>query len=183
MQQAVCPRCGSSADVRTIGELFDMMNSARDNAMQARQSRQQGPYPGPGQGSGPGYTFAGTGYSDYGQNDQYQHRQQYENARGGDFGQDIANDVMGSALGFLGKAIGRRMQQAMETRMTQAQQHSEQSRAEQAAIVERHPDLRSCLRDKVVFLEGGSRVVPVSEIRSPVTMAQADALVDRLRAP
>jgi hypothetical protein len=38
------------------------------------------------------------------------------------------------------------------------------------------------MRDRVVFLEGGSRTVPITEIRMPITLAQADALVARLRA-
>ncbi len=48
--------------------------------------------------------------------------------------------------------------------------------------MERYPVLRGCLRDKVVFLDGWSRSVPITEIRMPVTLAAADALVDRLRA-
>ncbi|HEY2579473.1 MAG TPA: hypothetical protein VGI74_24450 [Streptosporangiaceae bacterium] len=44
-------------------------------------------------------------------------------------------------------------------------------------------DLRGCLHDQVIFLVGGSRTVPVSDIRFPVTLVQADTLVDRLRAP
>jgi hypothetical protein len=39
------------------------------------------------------------------------------------------------------------------------------------------------MRDQVVFLEGGSRTVPITEIRMPITLGLADALVDRLRAP
>ena len=54
---------------------------------------------------------------------------------------------------------------------------------DQAAIVQRYPDLRGCMRDRVVFLEGGSRTVPITEIRMPITLAEADALVARLRAP
>ena len=38
------------------------------------------------------------------------------------------------------------------------------------------------MRDQV-FLESGSRIVPISEVRMPVTLAGADALVNRLRAP
>jgi hypothetical protein len=33
----------------------------------------------------------------------------------------------------------------------------------------------------VVFIDGGVRTVPVSEIKMPVTMAQADSIVERLR--
>jgi len=104
--------------------------------------------------------------------------------------QEIANTVLGAAFKFAGRSIGKRMQRAyeerigpaLEARAAQARQQWQQSRDEQAAIVERYPDLRGCLRDQVVFLDGGSRSVPITEIRMPVTLAQADALVARLRA-
>ena len=51
---------------------------------------------------------------------------------------------------------------------------------ETAAIAERHPGLRACLTDNVVFLAGGSRTVPLDELTGPLSVAQADALVARL---
>ena len=156
----------------------------------------QGPYPGqqPGQG---GYTFAGSGYSDYGPNNPGGQNQYRGSWGGGDFdssgdiGQDIANAVLGSAFKFVGKKMAKKMQQAyqdkvvpaMQAKQAQAQQQWQQSRADQDTIVQRYPDLRGCLKDQVVFLEGGTRVVPITEIRMPVTVAQADAIVDQLRAP
>ena len=109
---------------------------------------------------------------------------------GDDPAQEIASAVLGAAFKFAGRAIGKRMQRAyeerigpaLEARAAQARQQWQQSRGEQAAIVERYPDLRGCLRDQIVFLDGGSRSVPITEIRMPVTLAAADALVDRLRA-
>lgn len=172
MRQAVCPRCGSGTDVRTVGELFDLLNSAQDGAMQqAYMWRQAGAgYPGyPGTWSGPAT----------------------EDPWGDNPSPPAGNGMIPPALGFVGRAIGKRMQRAFSERVVpalqakaaQAQQQWQQSRAEQAAIVERYPDLRGCLRDEVVFLEGGQRVVPIAEIRMPVTLAAADALVDRLRSP
>jgi hypothetical protein len=194
MQQAVCPRCGSSAEVRTVAELFDMLNGMQDQAMQrAQQGQQQGPY---GGGPGQGYVFAGEGYSDYGPSGTRTSRPAdfdtpLFDGPGGDIGGDIANAVMGTAFKFVGRAIGKRVQKtiqervvpAMQAKAAQAQQQWQESRADQAAIVQKYPDLRGCMHDQVVFLQGGTRVVPVSEIRMPVTVAQADALVDRLRAP
>jgi len=52
---------------------------------------------------------------------------------------------------------------------------------EQIAIAERHPDLRACLTDKVVFLAGGNRVLPMPSLGGSFTVEQADALVARLR--
>ena len=50
---SVCPQCGSSAEVRTARELFDMMNGAREQAFQRiNQFRQPGSAPGQWQGAG-----------------------------------------------------------------------------------------------------------------------------------
>jgi hypothetical protein len=62
------------------------------------------------------------------------------------------------------------------------QLRAEQFEHEQRAIVERHPDLRACLRDQVIFLPGGTRTLPLTQLR-PITLAEADAVVARLRAP
>lgn len=268
MQQAVCPRCGSSAEVRTVAELFDMLNGMQDQAMQqAQQGWQQGPYAGqqgpyPGQGDpgpygpnpqgpptaygpnpqgppgaygpnpqgppgaygpnpqgppgpnpqgppgsygpnpqgapppqapqgGQGYTYAG-GYSDSGGPGQpNRYRPSSDGDFTGDIGQDIANAVLGGAGRFLGRAIGKKVQQtlqervipAMQAKAAQAQQRQQQARDDQGMIVQRYPDLRGCLRDQVVFLEGGTRTVPIGDIPMPITLANADALVSTLRAP
>ena len=52
---------------------------------------------------------------------------------------------------------------------------------EQIAIAERHPDLRACLTDQVVFLAGGSRVLPMAGLIGKLTVEQSDALVAQLR--
>jgi hypothetical protein len=191
IQQAICPRCGSSAQVRTVAELFDMLNGMQDQAMQrGQQAQQQGPY-----GDGQGYAFAGEGYSDYGPSGtRTSNPINYDNPLfrdgGGDLGGDIANAVAGTAFRFVGRAIGKRVQKtiqervvpAMQARAAQAQQQWQQSKTDQAAIVAKYPDLRGCMQDQVVFLQGGSSAVPISEIRMPVTLEQADALVARLSA-
>jgi Domain of unknown function (DUF1707) len=38
-----------------------------------------------------------------------------------------------------------------------------------------------CMKDQVVFLDGGSRTVLISELPMPVTVPQADSVVARLR--
>jgi hypothetical protein len=192
--------------VRTARELFDMMNGAREQAFQrVNQFRRPGsgaaPAPAPGQ-------WQGAGSAD---DDDYDHYnvegsdRQLRGNRGGNQGQrqrdfdfdsggdnvieDVGGAVLGAALGFAGRAIGRRMKKAfeekvvpaMEAKAAQAQQQWEQSKAEQDAIVARYPELRGCTKDQVVFLDGGVRTVPVSEIKMPVTVAQADSIVARLR--
>lgn len=51
---------------------------------------------------------------------------------------------------------------------------------QQIEIAQRHPDLRACLSDKVVFVAGGSRVLPMPNLMT-VTADQADAMVAQLR--
>ena len=106
---------------------------------------------------------------------------------------DIGGAVVGAALGFAGRALAKRMKKAyeekiapaMEARAAQAQQQSQQqwqqSKADQDAIVARYPELRGCLADQVIFLDGGYKTVPMSELTMPITLAQADAVVTRLR--
>lgn len=206
MQQAVCPRCGSSAQVRTVSELFDMLNGMHDQAMQqAQQAGQQGPYPGqggpyqgpggPGQ-QGQGYTYA-DGYSESrSPSGSYNRgRSSYDNDPSFDFtgniSEDITNAAIGGAAKFLGRALSKKVQKAvqervvpaMQARAAQAQQQWQQSRNDQAAIVQRYPDLRGCLQDQVVFLAGGTKTIPISQLPMPITMAGADSAVSYLRAP
>ncbi|HXT90512.1 MAG TPA: hypothetical protein VN714_14765 [Trebonia sp.] len=183
--------------MRTARELFDMMNGAQAQAFQRLdQFRQPGAGNPPGQSQGAGspndddydhYNVEGS--------DRQLRRGRSGNQRRNDFDigdnplEDIGGAVFGAALGFAGRAIGRRMKKAfeekvipaMEAKAAQAQQQWDQSRAEQDAIVARYPDLRGCTTDEVIFLDGGTRTVPVSEIKMPVTVAQAEAIVARLR--
>jgi hypothetical protein len=108
---------------------------------------------------------------------------------GDNIAEDIGGAVFGVAMGFAGRAIGKRVKKAfedkvvpaMQAKAAQAQQQFEQSKAEQDAIVARYPELRGCMKDQVIFLDGGQRTVPVSELKQPVTLAQADAIVAQLR--
>jgi len=163
-QPAVCPSCGSSEEVRTIQQLFDLLNSAQNESrQQAEQLRQAGPPPLPPR----------------------QDASDLQNPAQQEPSQQVANLVLDTAGRFIGKAIGKRLNRAYEERISpaldeQASRAAEQSRQEQAAIIERHPDLRGCMRDEVLFVAGGTRVVPFTDVM-PITLAHADALVDRLR--
>jgi len=228
MGQSICPQCGSSADVRTVAELFSMLNGAQGGAtQQAYPGQQTGPgypgtypdypsqgyqapdsagtnqdhpyesYQGPGfptqgyqsQGPGPAPGYQGPDYPNRGRS-----RPTFDSNVGDDLGQEIAGAVLGAAFKFAGRGIGKKLQKAYEEKIgpalearaaqaAQARQQWQPSPNDQAAIVQRYPDLRGCMRDQVVFLDGGSRSVPIREISMPITLAAADALVDRLRAP
>lgn len=196
----MCPRCGSSTDVRTARELFDMMNGAREQAFQRiSQFRQPGAAPGQWQGAAGGspddddydhYNVEGSDRQLRGNRGWNQGKRRRDFDFDGDnLADDLGGAVLGAALGFAGRSIGRRMKKAfeekvmpaMEAKAAQTQQQFEQSKAEQDAIVARYPELRGCTKDQVVFVDGGLRTVPISEIKMPVTLAQADSIVTRLR--
>ena len=100
---------------------------------------------------------------------------------GGDVEDQIAGAAIGAATRFIGRRIGKRMQQAYTERLQPAMTAKrEELLRETAAIAERHPGLRACLTDRVVFLAGGSRTVPLDNLTGPLTVEQADALVAQL---
>jgi hypothetical protein len=180
-QQDACPRCGSPAEVRSVQDLINMYGQAQGNAMPGPGSYQQsgsGPGPGPyaepwygpesGSGPGPGPSSVGRDWSVNTSPDQ-----------------EIANIVLGAAGRFIGKAIKNRMQRVAEERVVPTlNARAEQQRKEMAAIAQRYPELRACLRDQVIFLAGGTSTVPLSQVSLPqVTLAQADAIVAQLRQP
>ena len=183
---AGCPQCGSSADVRTVRELFDMMNAGGVQAFQRLSQQSAGPSADDDYNH---YNVEGSRSSRKGRGRKWER---------GEFAMDLLSDpggaAVGAALGFAGRAIGRRVKkvveeqvvpvmqaQAAQARNARAEQLFAQAQADQDAIVARYPGLRVCMKDQAVFLDGGSRTVPVSEIPMPVTLAQADAVVARLR--
>jgi hypothetical protein len=183
--------------VRTARQLFDLMNLAREEAYRRSHPFEQ---TGPMQGSSPG-----SGGTDDGEYDHYNVEGSDPQLlgrrprRGGpdvdvDFdGDRVADDVgaalLVTALGFAGRALAKRMKRAYDAKLAPAMdakatlwwQQWEQSKAEQETVVARYPELRSCTKDKVVFLDGGSKTVPVKELKVPVTLAQAEDVVARLR--
>jgi hypothetical protein len=95
---------------------------------------------------------------------------------------------MDAATKFAGRAISRRLKRALDERVGPAMAARQEAMArqegmlrEQIAIAERHPDLRACLSDRLVFLAGGGRTVPMPSDLTGLTMAQADAIVAQLR--
>jgi hypothetical protein len=93
----------------------------------------------------------------------------------------VTGIAMEAAAKFIGRAIGRRVQRTYNERVVPAMAvRQEAMLREQIAIAERHPDLRACLTDQVIFLAGGSRVLPMPSLTG-LTLEQADAMVARLR--
>jgi len=117
----------------------------------------------PGPPAGTPSTWAGTGYDT-------------------SLADDVAGAVMDTATRFLGRAIGRRVRRTLDERVLPAMASRQEAMLrERMAIAERHPDLRACLNDQVIFLAGGTRVLPLASATGVLTVEQADALVARLR--
>jgi hypothetical protein len=94
----------------------------------------------------------------------------------------IGEAVLGAATKAIGRVIGRKMRQAYNERVVPAMAARQEAVLNQrAAIAQRHPDLRACLRDQVVFLIGGTRVLPLASAIQVRTVEQSDALVAQLR--
>jgi hypothetical protein len=166
----VCPSCGSTTDVRTVQELFDLPNSFQTDAIRrAEDLRREGPREGP-----PAQDWL---ISD-------------QSPRSADSDQQIVDVVVASASRFIGNRLRKRLRRnyeekvapTLDAKMQQAKHDSEHLNTEQVAIVERYPDLRGCLTDQVVFLAGRTAVVPLADVPIPITLAQADVIVNRLRA-
>jgi len=115
-----------------------------------------------------------------------------DRARAGGFdeaGGDITSAAISMAMEFAARAVGRQMKRgfqqrvvpAMQDKAAQVHQQWEESKAEQDAIVARYPELRGCVKDWVIFLDGGRRAVPIAELKMPVTLARADVVVAKLR--
>ena len=98
------------------------------------------------------------------------------------FEEGIVDAVLGGATKAIGRAIGRRMRQAYNERLAPAMAARQESvLRERIAIAQRHPDLRACLSDQVIFLVGGTSVLPLASAMRVQTVEQSDALVAQLR--
>ena len=99
----------------------------------------------------------------------------------GALGDDVAGAAIGMAARFIGRAISRKMQDKVSQAVPAMMAKQEAMLREQIAIAERHPDLRACLTDQVIFLAGGSRTMPMKGVMTNLTVEQADAVVAQLR--
>jgi hypothetical protein len=99
-------------------------------------------------------------------------------------GDDLAGAVGAAAAGaaarFLSRKIGRKVQDRLEQAMSTVAAKQQDTLQQQIAIAERHPDLRACLNDQVVFLAGGTSTQPMPNLAT-ITVEQSDALVIQLR--
>ncbi len=155
----------------------------------ARLGEMPQPYPGAPQGALPGYMQEPTtgpipdpaGYPGGG------YRPGFGSGGGFSPGQDLTGMAMSEAARFIGRRMGRRAQRAADqarpavaAQAAQAAQLQEVLRT-QIAIADKYPELRACLTDSVIFLDGGYRVLPMPNLAA-LTMQEADQLVASLRS-
>jgi hypothetical protein len=205
---AVCPRCGSPAAVHSIQELADLarMRLGQPGTTAAAPGPQQpgwaaDPQPmgpggqqpgwaaepqpmGPG-GSQPGWAanpapMSGAGNWPRSSGSPGSTPSDALASLGDDLAGAVGAAAAGAAARFLSRKIGRKVQDRLEQAMSTVAAKQQDTLQQQITIAERHPDLRACLNDQVVFLAGGSRVLPMPNL-STVTVDQADALVAQLR--
>jgi len=180
-----CPQCGTTTAVHSITELADLARmqlgqlSGTPNPGVPQQGWAAEPVAGAPPGPGGRRSFGSFGGGGFGR-------------RGVDYGGDVADSVegaiaevaLGAAAGFIGRAIKKRVDQAMANRVMPAVNAAAASREpmlrEQIAIAEKYPEICACTNDQVVFLTGGNRVVPMPNLQT-LTMAQADGIVGQLR--
>jgi hypothetical protein len=194
---AVCPQCGSAAAVHSVEELAAMARGRLGQDAPGYQMPTSGfpsPSPSPGFPSAPapppppdysaerpppGYT----GQRHPGSRASGSRPSGSWEGSSDDSVEDlVAGIVMGAAAKFVGRAIGRRVKRAYDERLVPAMAARQEAMLrEQIAIADRHPDLRACLTDQVIFLAGGRLVLPMSSVTGGITVEQADALVARLR--
>jgi hypothetical protein len=173
-----CPQCGSSTQVHSVQELADL---ARMRLGQLQQGFQAG-QPGPGQAQGGlrGWEAEPQPIRQGKMPDGS--RVGYGSDTAGSIGDDIAGMVLGEAAKFIGRAIGRRMQRTYTERVQPALAASQETMLRNHIVIaERHPDLRACMNEQVIFLAGGNRVLPFPDLAS-LTLDQADAMVATLRS-
>lgn len=170
-----CPQCGSSAQVHSVQELADLARMRLSQMQQGLQGQQAGPPQGGLRGweAEPRPIHQDSNIRNYG-------------GGGGEsigsIGDDIAGAVIGEAAKFIGRAIGRRVQRTIADRVQPAMAAQQEAMLRnQIAIAERHPDLRGCMNDQVIFLAGGNRVLPLPNLVT-LTIDQADAMVATLRS-
>jgi hypothetical protein len=200
-----CPQCRSATAVHSISELAAM---AKNQLNQPSPGFPAAPQPGYASPPQPGYSaqpqpgysaepqpgYAAEPQPGHGSNQSQGRRpgqdgfldpsrpaQGLGDAVAGEIEGAIAGIALGAAARFIGRKIGRRVQQAYTERVVPAMAARQESMLrEQVAIAERHPDIRACLTDGVIFLAGGSRVLPMPRLDT-LTVQQADALVAQLR--
>jgi len=159
--QMACPQCGRGTSVRTLPELLQ----GRDGADARAQRTSTEPLrPQPASWTAPDYTL-------------------------GD-GEDVSAEqgLFDAGLAVTAEVLRRTVGRAVKKRyaeraLPQMQQRRDELRRRQLELFGRHPDLRCCVDDEILFLPGHPRTLPLNQAAQFATAEQFDAAVASLRAP
>ena len=179
-----CPQCGSTAGVHSIGELAALAQLKLDNLQSGTPqpgAPQQGWNAEPRTGPAPGWAGEPQAGPPLGSGGWSGRARDYNDGPVDSIDQAIADVALGAAARFIGRAVAKRVQRVVTERvMPTVGAHQEATLREQIAIAQQHPEIRACMTDKVIFLAGGSRVLPIPNLTT-LTAPQADMLVAQLR--
>ena len=177
-----CPQCGSAAAVHSVAELATFAQARLGQQPGFAAPPQSGYAAEPQPGPVPGYAAEPRSGPVPGPRPGAGWRPSLSSGSPASPEDEIAAAALGAAARFIGRSIGRRVQRAMDQQVLPALAARQQAAMRaQIEIAERHPDLRACLTDEVIFLAGGSRVLPLADVTGTPTVELADALVARLR--
>jgi len=100
---------------------------------------------------------------------------------GGLLGQGLAEIGIAVAAEVLRRTVGRALRRRYQDRVVpRIQQRHQELRRRQMELAERYPQLRYCPTDRVLFLPGYTRTLPLDRF---LAADQPDAAVAVLRAP
>jgi len=179
-----CPQCGSTAGVHSISELAALAQMQLDKlqgGMPQPGAQQQGWNAEPQSGPAPGWAAEPQAGPPRGSGGWLGRTSDYGDSPVDSIDQAIADVALGAAARFIGRAVSKRVQRTVSQRVMPALADRQQAALrEQIAIAQQHPDIRACMTDHVVFLAGGSRVLPIPNLGT-LTTQQADVIVAQLR--
>src|SRR5215469_3272214 len=170
---SACPRCGSTDAVHSIQELAALASSQLGQQPPGSQTAgwaaepqagpmpgwaaepQAGPPPGPGGAGGAAGIGRAGGIGGLRGGPLRDTGTRYGDSPLDALGEDIAGAAISAAVGFVGRAIGRRVERAMTQKvMPTLGANRETMLRTQIEIAQRHPDLCACMTDNVIFLAG-----------------------------
>lgn len=179
-----CPQCGNTAAVHSIGELAalaQMQLNKLQGGIPQPGAAQQGWNAEPQAGAPPGWAGQPQAGPPPGSGGWLGRTRSYDDSPVDSIDQAIADVALGAAARFIGRAVAKRVQRTVSERVMPAVANNQQAMLRaQIAIAEQHPDVRACMTDNVIFLAGGSRVLPMPNL-AMLTTQQADALVAQLQ--
>ncbi len=180
-----CPQCGSTAAVHSISELAALaqmqLNQTQPGGVPQAGAPQQGWNAEPRSGPVPGWAGEPQAGPPQGIGGWAGRTRDYDDSPVDSIDQAIADVALGAAARFIGRAVAKRVQRTVSERVMPALADRQQATLRaQIAIAEQHPDIRACMTDKVIFLAGGNRVLPIPNLGA-LTTEQADMLVAQLR--